>query len=186
MKTSLIIITLTSSCLLLADNSPSMPKAQVQASNQNQVDTFSLNLLNQAKEAQKKINHKQLSTDLQSIIDSKKTTEKLKLQAISEMTKQQSDLEAKKASSPEALKQLEDRRKALVTRFNELDRLITQIDKNQKTDLLPEKLTALIIFLEPPPESIKKESQPQSPTKTLTRGSAPSQIKSQKNDRSPL
>ncbi len=176
MKTFLIIFTLISSCLLWADKSQEAAKAPTQVSKLNQVDAFSLNLLNQAKEVQKKIQVKQLAPELQNIIDSKKTIEKLKLQAITEMTKQQSELEAKKAS-PEALKQLEDRRKALVTRFNELDRLITQIDKNQKTDLLPEKLTALITFLEPlapaQPEAPKTQS-------SLSRGSAQTKVTQEK------
>ncbi len=178
MRTFLTVFCFASSCLLLADTAKEV-KTQVQVSKASQVDAFSLNLLNQAKEAQKKIQAKQPATELQSLIDSKKTIEKLKLQAITEMTKQQSDLEAKKAS-PEALKQLEDRRKALVTRFNELDRLITQIDKNQQTDLLPEKLTALITFLEPvAPETIEKEAT-QAPAKPLSRGSAPTKVTQEK------
>ncbi len=179
MTNLLIVIGIASSCLLLADNPSNSAKAPAQASKQNQVDTFSLHLLNQAKEAQKKIQAKQPAIELQSIIDSKRTIEKLKLQGIAEMTKQQADLEAKKAS-PEALKQLEDRRKSLVTRFNELDRLITQIDKKQKTDLLLEKLTALITFLEPPaPETIEKEAT-QAPAKPLSRGAAPTKVTPEK------
>ena len=57
-------------------------------------------------------------------------------------------------------------------RFNELVRLIDQVDRNQKTALLPEKLDALVSFLDPAttaPESTVATSQ----SEKLPRGAAP-------------
>lgn len=64
-------------------------------------------------------------------------------------------------------------RKKMNQRFNELIRLIDQIDRNPKTALLPEKLDALILFLDPdttaPASSSKTAKQPEK----LSRGAAP-------------
>ena len=45
-------------------------------------------------------------------------------------------------------------------RFNKLIRLIDQIDRSQKTVLLPEKLDALILFLDPDTTTSDSSSVP--------------------------
>lgn len=45
---------------------------------------------------------------------------------------------------------LEQQRQTMISRCNDLERLLGQIDKNRNTSLLNEKLNDLIVFLDPP------------------------------------
>ena len=58
-------------------------------------------------------------------------------------------------------------------RFNELIRLIDQIDRNQKTALLPEKLDALVLFLDLDATVPSSSSVPAKQPEKLSRGAAP-------------
>lgn len=130
--------------------------------------TFSIQLLTITKTANSKLQSKQdSSTELKAIIDSKKTVETARLKAAMEFTKQQAALTDKTA-----LEALETRRKAVSERFNELLRLIDQVEKNQKTALLPEKLNELIVFLEPAASADAKAEAAKAPPKPLLRGAA--------------
>ena len=81
-------------------------------------------------------------------------------------------MEARKADKA-ALEALETQRKAMNARFNELIRLIDQVDKNQKTALLPEELNELIVFLEPAASTNAGKEAAKATPKPLSRSVAP-------------
>mgnify|MGYP000151688055 len=101
------------------------------------------------------------------IIAAKKAIETMRLKAATDFAGQQTALTSRKADSA-TLTAFESQRQKMNQRFNELIRLIDQIDRNQKTALLPEKLDALILFLEPDSSSVTAK-QPEK----LSRGAAP-------------
>ena len=121
---------------------------------QQQKESYSLKLLNTAKRARSKLQLKQdANAELKTIISAKKAIETMRLKAATDFATQQA-------------------RKKMNQRFNELIRLIDQVDRNQKTALLPEKLDALVSFLDPAttaPESTVATSQ----SEKLPRGAAP-------------
>lgn len=140
---------------------------------QQQDESYSLKLLNIVKRARSKLQLKQnASAELKTIISTKKTIETMRLKAAADFAGQQATLTSRNADSA-TLAAFESQRKKMNQRFNELVRLIDQIDRNQKTALQPEKLDALILFLDPdtPPPDSSSETAKQ-PEK-LSRGAAP-------------
>lgn len=135
---------------------------------QQQEESYSLKLLNTAKRARSKLQLKQdANAELKTIISAKKAIETMRLKAATDFAGQQTALTSRKADSA-TLTAFESQRQKMNQRFNELIRLIDQIDRNQKTALLPEKLDALILFLEPDSSSVTAK-QPEK----LSRGAAP-------------
>lgn len=139
---------------------------------QQQEKSYSLKLLNTAKRARSKLQLKQdANAELKTIISAKKNIETMRLKAATDFVAQQAGLAARNVDSA-TLAAFESQRKKMNQRFNELVRLIDQIDRNQKTALLPEKLDALVSFLDPAttaPESTVATSQ----SEKLPRGAAP-------------
>ena len=139
---------------------------------QQQEESYSLKLLNTAKHTRSKLQLKQdASTELKTIISTKKTIEAMRLKSAADFAGQQAALTTRNADSA-TLTAFESQQQKMNQRFNELIRLIDQIDRNQKTALLPEKLDELIKFLEP--NALSKPSDTASkPPEKLSRGSAP-------------
>ena len=139
---------------------------------QQQEESYSLKLLNTAKRARSKLQLKQdANAELKTIISAKKDIETIRLKAATDFAAQQAGLAARNVDSA-TLTAFESQRKKMNQRFNELIRLIDQVDRNQKTALLPEKLDALVSFLDPAttaPESTVATSQ----SEKLPRGAAP-------------
>lgn len=130
-----------------ADVAPKPMPAKVVG--QQQEESYFLKLLNTAKRARSKLQLKQdACAELKAIISTKKTIETMRLKAAADFAGQQATLTSRKAN-PATLTAFESQRKKMNQRFNELIRLIDQIDRNQKTALLPEKLDALVLFLDP-------------------------------------
>ena len=96
----------------------------------------------------------------------------MQLKTVTVFAGQQAALQDRKASAAE-LAVLEMQRKKITQRCYEFIRLIDQIDKNQKTALLPEKLKDLISFLEPT-TSVQKQNR-------LSRGQMPMRQNAQDN-----
>ena len=139
---------------------------------QQQEESYSLKLLNTVKQARSKLQLKQdASAELKTIISTKKTIEAMRLKAATDFAAQQAGLAARNVDSA-TLTAFESQRQKMNQRFNELIRLINQIDRNQKTALLPEKLDELIKFLEPNALSKPSDTASKTPEK-LSRGSAP-------------
>ena len=116
---------------------------------QQQEESYSLKLLNTAKRARSKLLLKQdANAELKTIISAKKDIETMRLKAATDFAAQQAGLAARNVDSA-TLTAFESQRKKMNQRFNELIRLIDQVDRNQKTALLPEKLDALVSFLDP-------------------------------------
>jgi len=95
----------------------------------------------------------------------------MRLKAAADFAAQQAGLATRNVDSA-TLAAFESQRKKMNQRFNELVRLIDQVDRNQKTELLSEKLDALILFLDPDitaPNSSETVKQPEK----LSRGAAP-------------
>lgn len=135
---------------------------------QQQEESYFLKLLNTVKRARSKLQLKQdACAELKAIISTKKTIETMRLKAAADFAGQQATLTSRKAN-PATLTVFESQRKKMNQRFNELIRLIDQIDRNQKTALLPEKLDALVLFLDldatvPSSSSVLLNSQKNSP-----------------------
>lgn len=140
----------------------------VKTAEQTRADSFSLQLLNVAKSGRTKLQAKQdNSIELKAIITARKTIDAMRLKAAADFAKQQATLD--KA----ALIAFETQRKAMNTRFNELARLIDQVNKNQKSPLLSEKLNDLIVFLEPAASATAQIEAVKAPLRKLSRGAAP-------------
>ncbi|HCG25336.1 hypothetical protein [Victivallis vadensis] len=139
---------------------------------QQQEESYSLKLLNTAKRARSKLQLKQdANAELKTIISAKKAIETMRLKAAADFAAQQAGLATRNVDSA-TLAAFESQRKKMNQRFNELVRLIDQVDRNQKTELLSEKLDALILFLDPDitaPNSSETVKQPEK----LSRGAAP-------------
>ena len=145
----------------VADN---IPSAQTSAAKRHE-NLFSQKILNAARTAIAKLERKQdCSFELKTIISSKKDVSEMQLKTVTVFAGQQAALQNRKASAAE-LAELEMQRKKINLRCYEFIRLIDQIDKNQKTALLPEKLKDLISFLEPA-TSVQKQNR-------LSRGQMP-------------
>lgn len=139
---------------------------------QQQEESYSLKLLNTAKRTRSKLQLKQdAGAELKMIISSRKTIEAMRLRSAADFAGQQAALTSRNADST-TLAAFESQRQKMNQRFNELIRLINQIDRNQKTALLPEKLDELIKFLEPNALSKPSDTASKTPEK-LSRGSAP-------------
>ena len=170
----LILLCNTTFCVTAADP---VPRKEAAKAAEPAKETISSQLLSSAKAAQTKLKAKQdYSAELNAITQVKKTIETARLKAAAEFTQQRAALETRKADKA-ALDALETQRKAMNARSNELIRLIDQVDKNQKTALLPEKLNELIVFLEPAASAESKEAAVKAPTKPLLRGAAPAKEK---------
>ena len=144
---------------------------------QQQEESYSQKLLNTAKQARSKLQLKQdTSAELKTIISTKKTIETMRLKAAADFAGQQATLTSRNADSA-TLAAFESQRKKMNLRFNELIRLIDQIDRNQKTVLLPEKLDALILFLDPDTTTSDSSSAPAKQPEKLSRGAAPAKQK---------
>ena len=139
---------------------------------QQQKELYSQKLLNTAKRARSKLQLRQdVNAELKTIISAKKDIETMRLKAATDFATQQAGLAARNVDSA-TLTAFESQRKKMNQRFNELIRLIDQVERNQKTALLPEKLDALVSFLDPAttaPESTVATSQ----SEKLPRGAAP-------------
>lgn len=134
---------------------------------------FSQKILNAARTAIAKLERKQdCSFELKTIISAKKGVSEMQLKTVTVFAGQQAALQDRKASAAE-LAELEMQRKKITLRCYEFIRLIDQIDKNQKTALLPEKLKDLISFLEPA-TSVQKQNR-------LSRGQMPMRQNAQDN-----
>ena len=96
----------------------------------------------------------------------------MRLKAATDFAGQQAALTSRKADST-TLAAFESQRQKINQRFNEQNRLIDQIDRNQKTALLPEKLDALILFLEPDTTLPESSSITAKQPEKLSRGAAP-------------
>jgi|GEM_PF-6639512 len=153
-----------------ADVAPKTMPAKVVE--QQQKESYSLKLLNTAKRVRSKLQLKQdTNAELKTIISTKKTIVTMRLKAAADFADQQAALTSRNADSA-TLTAFESQRQKMNQRFNELIRLIDQIDRNQKTALLLEKLDELIKFLEP--NALSKPSDTASkPPENLSRGSAP-------------
>ena len=140
---------------------------------QQQEESYFLKLLNTAKRARSKLQLKQdACAELKAIISTKKTIETMRLKAAADFAGQQATLTSRKAN-PATLTAFESQRKKMNQRFNELIRLIDQIDRNQKTALLPEKLDALVLFLDPDTTTPASSSETAKQPEKLSRGAAP-------------
>lgn len=154
-----------------ADVAPKPMPAKVVG--QQQEESYFLKLLNTAKRARSKLQLKQdACAELKAIISTKKTIETMRLKAAADFAGQQATLTSRKAN-PATLTAFESQRKKMNQRFNELIRLIDQIDRNQKTALLPEKLDALVLFLDPDATVPSSSSVPAKQPEKLSRGAAP-------------
>lgn len=96
----------------------------------------------------------------------------MRLKAAADFAGQQATLTSRKADSA-TLTAFESQRKKMNQRLSELIRLIDQIDRNQKTALLPEKLDALVLFLDPDATVTSSSSAPAKQPEKLSRGAAP-------------
>lgn len=144
---------------------------------QQQQESYSLKLLNTAKRARSKLQLKQnTNAELKTIISTKKSIETMRLKAAADFAGQQATLTSRKAN-PATLTAFESQRKKMNQQFNELIRLIDQIDRNQKTALLPEKLDALILFLDPDAPTTDSFSETAKQPQKLSRGAAPAKQK---------
>lgn len=141
--------------------------------NNSRRNPYSLKLLNTAKRTRSKLQLKQnVGAELKTIISTKKNIEAMRLKSAADFADQQAALTTRNADSA-TLTALESQRQKMNQWFNELIRLINQVDRNQKTALLPEKLDALILFLEPdttPPDSSSITAKQ---SEKLSRGAAP-------------
>ena len=107
-------------------------------------ELYSLKLLNTAKRARSKLQLKQdANAELKTIISAKKAIETMRLKSAADFASQQATLTSRNADSA-TLTAFESQRQKMNHRFNELIRLIDQVDRNQKNALLPEKLDELI------------------------------------------
>lgn len=160
-------------CILLSGVNASEPQNnKVKTNEQADGKTLSARILSYGKTAQTKLQSGQVpAVELTTIINAGKSVETARLQAALELTKQQAALEDKKANKA-ALEAFESKRKAVNSRFNELIRLINQVEKNQKTALLSEKLNDLIVFLEPETSEAAQNEAAKAPPQTLSRGTA--------------
>ena len=159
--------------MMTATGTDDVPKTMpAKVVEQQQEESYSLKLLNTAKRARSKLQLKQdVSAELKTIISTKKNIEAMRLKSAADFAGQQAALTTRNADSA-TLTALESQRQKMSQRFNELIRLIDQIDRNQKNALLPEKLDELIKFLEP--NALSKPSDTASkPPEKLSRGSAP-------------
>ena len=144
---------------------------------QQQEESYSLKLLNTVKRARSKLQLKQdASAELKAIISTKKNIETMRLKAAADFAGQQATLTSRNADSA-TLAAFESQRKKMNQRFNKLIRLIDQIDRSQKTVLLPEKLDALILFLDPDTTTSDSSSVPAKQPEKLSRGAAPVKLK---------
>ena len=140
---------------------------------QQQEESYSLKLLNTAKRARSKLQLKQdANVELKTIISAKKAIETMRLKAAADFAAQQAGLATRNVDSA-TLAAFESQRKKMNQRFNELVRLIDQVDRNQKTELLSEKLDALILFLDPDTTVPKSSSETAKQPEKLSRGAAP-------------
>ncbi len=96
----------------------------------------------------------------------------MRLKAATDFAGQQAALTTRNADSA-TWAALESQRQKMNQRFNELIRLINQVDRNQKTALLPEKLDALILFLDPDTTPLDSSSITAKQPEKLSRGAAP-------------
>ena len=107
---------------------------------QQQEESYSLKLLNTAKRARSKLQLKQdANAELKTIISAKKAIETMRLKAAADFAAQQAGLATRNVDSA-TLAAFESQRKKMNQRFNELVRLIDQVDRNHKTELLSDKL----------------------------------------------
>ena len=161
MHKKILLLFFAFAIIAVADN---ISSAQTSAAKRHE-NLFSQKILNAARTAIAKLERKQdCSFELKTIISAKKGVSEMQLKTVTVFAGQQAALQDRKASSAE-LAELEMQRKKITQRCYEFIRLIDQIDKNQKTALLPEKLKDLISFLEPA-TSVQKQNR-------LSRGQMP-------------
>jgi len=134
-------------------------------------------LLHTARCARGKIKNKQdCNREIKTLITIRKEVETVRLKMAADFAGQKAALIRRKDDSA-ASTALDLQRKKVNGRFNELIRLLDQIDRNQKSALLAEKLNALIVFLESTADPADlTESTARSPEK-LSRGTAPASHK---------
>lgn len=161
MHKKILLLFFAFAIIAVADN---ISSAQTSAAKRHE-NLFSQKILNAARTAIAKLERKQdCSFELKTIISAKKGVSEMQLKTVTVFAGQQAALQNRKASSAE-LAELEMQRKKINLRCNEFIRLIDQVNKNQKTALLPEKLKDLISFLEPA-TPVQKQNQ-------LSRGQTP-------------
>lgn len=161
MHKKILLLFFAFAIIAVADN---ISSAQTSAAKRHE-NLFSQKILNAARTAIAKLERKQdCSFELKTIISAKKGVSEMQLKTVTVFAGQQAALQDRKASAAE-LAELEMQRKKITQRCYEFIRLIDQIDKNQKTALLPEKLKDLISFLEPA-TSVQKQNR-------LSRGQMP-------------
>lgn len=138
---------------------------------------LSWELLNTARCARGKIKNKQdCNREIKTLITIRKEVETVRLKMAADFAGQKAALIRRKDDSA-ASTALELQRRKVNGRFNELVRLIAQIDRNQKSALLAEKLNDLIVFLESTADPADlSESTVRNPEK-LSRGTAPASHK---------
>lgn len=169
MHKKILLLFFAFAIIAVADN---IPSAQTSAAKRHE-NLFSQKILNAARTALAKLERKQnCCFELKTIISAKKGVSEMQLKTVTVFAGQQAALQDRKASSAE-LAELEIQRKKITLRCYEFIRLIDQIDKNQKTALLQEKLKDLISFLEPA-TSVQKQNR-------LSRGQMPMRQNAQDN-----
>lgn len=169
MHKKILLLFFAFAIIAVADN---VSSAQTSAAKRHE-NLFSQKILNAARTALVKLERKQnCSFELKTIISAKKDVSEMQLKTVTVFAGQQAALQDRKASAAE-LAELEMQRKKITLRCYEFIRLIDQIDKNQKTALLPEKLKDLISFLEPT-TSVQKQNR-------LSRGQMPMRQNAQDN-----
>ena len=169
MHKKILLLFFAFAIIAVAGNAASTPARAAKR----QENLFSQKILNAARDALTKLERKQdCSLELKTIVSAKKDVREMQLKTVTVFAGQQAALQNRKASSAE-LAELEMQRKKINLRYNEFIRLIDQVNKNQKTALLPEKLKDLILFLEPA-TPVQKQNR-------LSRGQMPMRQNAQDN-----
>ena len=135
------------------------PKATPVRSSALKAEMLTRSLLGASKGILSKAATKQdYSTELATILNAGKDLDKEKLKAVAALAQQYATLKANNAS-PQVLTHVDEQRRELVARYNEISRLLELIDSRQGTPVFLEKVADLVVFLEPPQDE-KTEAAP--------------------------
>ncbi|UDQ98315.1 hypothetical protein AAEX28_15220 [Lentisphaerota bacterium WC36G] len=127
-----------------------LAKSELSIKNSNKhLKTQYLSMLDTAKVIKNKLEKNlEFDAELKKLKNLQESFDKKKLLTVMVLAKKYAQLKEKGAND-KILEQMSIRRRQTVLRFNELSRLLIQIEKNSQTALLKENINALIEFFEP-------------------------------------
>lgn len=110
----------------------------------------SVQILTKARLIQTKIHDKQKADqELTELLTWKKQLSGLRMRSAVAFAQETAALQDSK-NAADNQKRIERRRQNLITRSNELERLLDQVEQNRNSPLLSEKINDLVVFLAPP------------------------------------